>query len=588
MKTCFKSIKLLLKTYPSFIIQEVISWILSVFMSLIPIYVIADVIDMYTSKEDIKKAITYVIVVFALLSFIEIIFYILNFYRAHLQRMFIAKTSELFYKKVQRVDYDFHESPVFLNGYTRSLEMGVENIFNVCNNSFAIVKTLLQSISVLSVIASIDTRIIIVVVIISLIYIFTCLRMGFLFKKEHSLRRPFQRASWYNRRAFVIKDSMSDIKTTNIDKMLIENNENSFKNILKVIRKYRSRSTAWAAFCDTLLICLYPIMVALIAYFTTNIEENIAAFASMTVAASTLSGIIMSFTRAVGELEGVVPDAKVPFDLLELEGKIENGRGEEFNEDFESLEIKDLDFSYDSKKMQLDSINLNIKRGEKIAIVGANGAGKTTLVKMLLRLYDPCNGYIAINEKKYSELETGSLRKVVGAVFQNIETYALTIGENILLRQPKTEEDIDLIDEALKFSGLYDFVYSLKDNINTEVTREFNREGIAFSGGQNQRLALARGYAQKYQLFILDEPSSALDPFAEAEIYKNMLEIGKDKAIIFISHRLTTTVNADRIYLFDNGKVIECGTHEELMKNKMKYYEMFESQSKKYIGEDYE
>ena len=173
-------------------------------------------------------------------------------------------------------------------------------------------------------------------------------------------------------------------------------------------------------------------------------------------------------------------------------------------------------------------------------------------------------------------------------MFQNIETYALTIGENILLRQPKTEEDIDLIDEALRFSGLYDFVYSLKDNINTEVTREFNKEGIAFSGGQNQRLALARGYAQKYQLFILDEPSSALDPFAEAEIYKNMLEIGKDKAIIFISHRLTTTVNADRIYLFDNGKVIECGTHEELMKNKMKYYEMFESQSKKYIGEDYE
>ena len=173
-------------------------------------------------------------------------------------------------------------------------------------------------------------------------------------------------------------------------------------------------------------------------------------------------------------------------------------------------------------------------------------------------------------------------------MFQNIETYALTIGENILLREVKTEEDVKLINEALKFSGLYDYVYSLKDNINTSITREFDRDGIVFSGGQNQRLALARGYAQNYQLFVLDEPSSALDPFAEAEVYKNMLEIGKDKAIIFISHRLTTTVNADKIYLIENAKVLESGTHEELMSLKGRYFEMFESQSKKYIGEDYE
>lgn len=588
MKVCYKSIRLLLKTYPSFIIQEVISWILSIIMSLIPIYVIADVIDMFQSKQNINNAIIYIIVVFLILSIVEIVFYILSLYRAHLQRMFVAKTSELFYKKVQTVDYDFHESPMFLNGYTRSLEMGVENIFSVCNNTFLIIKTFLQSVSVLSVIAAIDKRIILIVLAVSIIYILVFLRIGFINKKEHEARRPYQRASWYNRRAFVIKDSMADIKTTNIDKMLIENNESSYNNIIKVINKYRSRSTAWAIFGDILLTCLYPIMIALIAYFTTDIDKNISAFASMTVAASTLSGIIVGFTNAVGQLEAVIPDTKVPFDLLDLEGKIENGKGDFFDEEFESLEIRNLDFSYDSKKLHLDSINLDIRKGEKIAIVGANGAGKTTLVKMLLRLYDPINGSIKINGKNYTDLETSSLRNVVGAVFQNIETYALTIGENILLRHPKTEEDFHLIDEALKFSGLYDFVYSLKDNINTEVTREFNKDGIAFSGGQNQRLALARGYAQNYQLFILDEPSSALDPFAEAEVYKNMLEIGKDKAIIFISHRLTTTVNADKIYLFDKGKIIECGTHEELMKNKMKYYEMFESQSKKYIGEDYE
>ena len=155
-------------------------------------------------------------------------------------------------------------------------------------------------------------------------------------------------------------------------------------------------------------------------------------------------------------------------------------------------------------------------------------------------------------------------------------------------REVQTEEDVELVNSALKFSGLYDFVYSLDKNINTMITREFDKDGVVFSGGQNQRLALARGYAQNYQLFILDEPSSALDPFAEAEVYKNMLEIGKEKTIIFISHRLTTTVNADKIYLFDKARIIESGTHEELMKLKGKYFEMFESQSKKYLGEDYE
>lgn len=386
----------------------------------------------------------------------------------------------------------------------------------------------------------------------------------------------------------MLKDSMADIKTTDVDKMLIDNNEKSFDGVVKVINKYNSKSTAWALVGEIILMCLYPIIIALIAYFTTDIKNHLADFAAMTVAATTLSNLINTLTAAIGRFESVLPEAKIPFDLLALKGKIENDEGMVLEEDFQSLEVNNLDFSYGNDRLHLNDINLSIKRGEKIAIVGSNGAGKTTLVKMLLRLYDPLKGNIVINGYEYKDLNVHSLRRIVGAVFQNIETYALTIGENILLREVKTEEDINLVNEALKFSGLYDFVYSLEKNINTQVTREFYRDGVAFSGGQNQRLALARGYAQNYQLFILDEPSSALDPFAEAEVYKNMLEIGKDKAIIFISHRLTTTVNADKIYLFENAKVLESGTHEELMKLKGRYYEMFESQSKKYIGEDYE
>ena len=156
-----------------------------------------------------------------------------------------------------------------------------------------------------------------------------------------------------------------------------------------------------------------------------------------------------------------------------------------------------------------------------------------------------------------------------------------------MLREVKGQEDIDLVNKALEFSGLYEYVYSLPDNINTKVTREFHRQGIIFSGGQMQKLAIARGYAQDYQLFILDEPSSALDPIAEAKVYNNMLELGKNKTMIFISHRLTTTVNADKIYLFENGAILEQGTHEQLMELNGQYKKMFESQAIKYLGGDY-
>jgi len=251
------------------------------------------------------------------------------------------------------------------------------------------------------------------------------------------------------------------------------------------------------------------------------------------------------------------------------------------------IDFKHVKFGYDDNRTIIKDFTATVNPGEKIAIVGINGAGKTTLVKLLLRLYDVNNGNILINNQDYKTLNAKSIRQKVGAVFQNIEVYAVSVAENVLLREVKTQEDIDLVNEALKFSGLYDYIYSLKDNINTVVTREFHKLGVVFSGGQTQKLAIARGYAQNYQLFILDEPSSALDPIAEAKVYDNMLELGKDKTMIFISHRLTTTVNADKIYLFENGSILEQGTHQELMDKNGQYKKMFESQAVKYLGGDY-
>ena len=331
---------------------------------------------------------------------------------------------------------------------------------------------------------------------------------------------------------------------------------------------------------------LYPGIIAILCIVTID-NLQISAFATLTVAATTLSGFISSLAFTLGMLQDNNMEGKVALDFLKKQGIIEGKEYNQFNEDFECLDIKNIDFSYDNNFKAINNVSMKIKKGEKVAIVGINGAGKTTLVKLLLRLYDVNNGNIYINNQDYKTLNAKSLREKVGAVFQNIEVYAVSVAENVLLREVRNQEDIDLVNEALKFSGLYDYIYTLKDNINTVVTREFNKLGVVFSGGQTQKLAIARGYAQNYQLFILDEPSSALDPIAEAKVYDNMLELGKEKTMIFISHRLTTTVNADKIYLFENGTIIEQGTHQELIKLNGQYKKMFDSQAVKYLGGDY-
>lgn len=589
LKNIFSSIICVVKIKPSYLVIKVLTIITSVISSLIPVFVINEIVNIYYDDKNIGKISLVVGIGFILLAVIALCNFVIELYDSHVRRIFIAKESIIFYRKLSSLDYELHESPLFLNDYTRALEESVEHIFITCNGTFNIIKILITSIGMFSVIATLHYMIIIVAVALAIVYAVLRVFMAKIQFIASTHQRPFRRMTRYNERSFTLKESMSELKTTKIGDLLLEKNNKAHDNIIKIFDKYILPKTILSFICNLLLTILYPLIVCVVAYFTIDnlTPEVIAWFSSMTVAATTISSLISQLARAVGDVGGSVTEVKVAFDLLKMEGKIESKQGINV-EEFESLEVNNITFSYKGDYNQLEDVTLKIKKGQKIAIVGHNGAGKTTLVKLLLRLYDVNNGEILYNNDNYKDINVLSLRKEVGAVFQNVEVYAVTIAENILLKTPKTIEDFNLIDEALKFSGLDEYVNSLPNGINTLVTKEFDRDGIVLSGGQNQRLAIARGYALNYNLFILDEPSSALDPIAEANVYNNMLTLGKNKTIIFISHRLTTTVNADYIYLFEHGKVIEQGTHEELMKLNKKYKEMFASQSKKYLGGEYD
>ena len=226
---------------------------------------------------------------------------------------------------------------------------------------------------------------------------------------------------------------------------------------------------------------------------------------------------------------------------------------------------------------------MKIRAGEKIAIVGHNGAGKSTLIKLLLRLYDTTEGEIRLNGENVKSYRLSSYRGLYGTVFQDYRLFATNVAENVMLRGHLTDEDEARVEDALKQSGISDKVHSLPEGIHTTVTKEFDPDGAVFSGGEAQKISIARIFAGEQEIVILDEPTSALDPIAEQEMYPNMFEACKGKTVIFISHRLSSATVADKIVVIEAGEVIECGSHRELMTAGGKYAELFTTQAKRYL-----
>lgn len=247
------------------------------------------------------------------------------------------------------------------------------------------------------------------------------------------------------------------------------------------------------------------------------------------------------------------------------------------------IELDKVSFAYGKNtEMLIKDLNLHIKPGEKIALVGYNGAGKTTLVKLLMRLYDTKAGAIKADGRDIKEYDVKKYHDTIGTVFQDFQIFAGSVKENVLLDVADGIED-EGIKKALTQSGLMERINRFEKGLDTELTTEFSQEGVNLSGGESQKLAISRVFYKDAGLMILDEPSSALDPIAEYQLNHAMLEATGDKTVIFISHRLSTTRIADRIIMLENGKIVEQGSHEELLAMKGKYAQMWKVQAGAYI-----
>lgn len=270
-------------------------------------------------------------------------------------------------------------------------------------------------------------------------------------------------------------------------------------------------------------------------------------------------------------------------EFLDIENSMENTNGLPIpTKQPYDIKINNLSFTYPgSEDAVLQNINLHIAPGEKLAIVGLNGAGKTTLVKLICGLYRPCEGEVLLNGTSISKFNRDDYYSVISAVFQDARFMPVSIAENVSMK-PFENSDIGRIEVCLELAGLNDKIKRLKNGIETKLVKNVNDDAEELSGGEMQKLLLARAIYKNAPVIILDEPTSALDPIAENEMYLRYSELTKDKTSVYISHRLSSTRFCDRIVLLDNNAIAETGTHDELMALGGKYAEMFAIQTKYY------
>ena len=306
-----------------------------------------------------------------------------------------------------------------------------------------------------------------------------------------------------------------------------------------------------------------------------------------------------SLRRGMADLADIVPQAQensLYIDkiraFLDYEPKIRQDEGETVPEGNDTLTLSHVSFRYrEDAEDTLKDISLTVKPGEHIAIVGYNGAGKTTLIKLLMRLYDPTGGTISYHGQDIRFFRPRDYRNRFGVVFQDYQMYGASLAENVVMDRlgikphADSEEsgyEPDCITDALRRAGFGERLASLPAGLDTQVTTEFDKQGVNFSGGESQKIAISRAFYKDADILIMDEPSSALDPIAEYELNKAMKRAAKGKTVFYISHRLSTTRDADRILMLENGRIVEEGTHESLLAQNGRYAEMWHVQAGRY------
>ena len=500
----------------------------------------------------------------------------------------LKNINNMIFEKAQSLDVSCYEDPSFYDKYQRATLVATSGYFDIITYDFvSMLSGIISLICVLFTVSSINPEYLLFLVPIFLVFIIETAKSKYVYKRDLEMTTN-NRVKAYIQRTVFLRDYAKDLRTSNIFSVLMSRFEGAIEANIVILKKY-----GVGLFVYSMISSLFEEFIPVIgtyAYagyeFVSKGNMSVSGFSVVLSSVSSVRDVTLDITQCFDEMNQMALYFQNLKDFFDYEPKIVSGDKKAGK--FESLEFKNVSFRYPSaQKNSLSNVSFRLNKGETLAVVGINGAGKSTLLKLMLRFYDATEGEVLYNGVNVREYDLATYRNAFATVFQDYKNFALSVYENVMCK-PCTDDEKRLAAQALKDSGAWRKISTLSNGGDTVLTKEFDENGAGLSGGENQKVSTARLFARDFEVAVLDEPSSALDPVAESEMYDSLARVTEGKTVIYISHRLSSATLADRIIVLDGGRIIESGTHGELMALGGKYSEMFSLQASNYNSEEAE
>lgn len=588
IKNFFYSLKKIYKIDKIFVFETIIHTIISALVTFMYPYILKIAIEAIEQKFSFKELILKVFIVTVsvmILVFINQVCWRDTSYRAR-------KLSALFTRKYHlnslKTDYEKFEQPESQDAFEKGARaLGTRSGFlGLYTNMFNTISKVITFIISCGIILRVSIWLILIIVILAILKL---LLTNYNTKKEktnfHDKTPSIWRKISYTNNISRNLSIGKDLRVYKMDEFIDMERQKTIDEYMSLYKKEEIRSNILGTIINIIHILDEVALYSFMIYEVINNNMSIADFtfiiASIRTLSSSLTVIINNFSNNLSYSLQINDYRK--FETLDLAF---NSETKHLVADDVEIEFKNVSYSYYMQEgYTLKNISFKIKKGERIALVGHNGAGKTTLVKLICGFYHPTEGEIFINGININEIDRESLMKLIAPVFQDSNHYAVSIKENVAMETIGNIDDEKLY-KALSLAGLTKKIECLKNGVDTIITRDMDDSGIELSGGESQKLAIARAIYKNAPFVILDEPTSALDPIAEKELYMNLNNIINNHSAIFISHRLSSTKFCDRIFFLEKGELLEVGTHKELMKIDSEYKKLFNMQAEYYKEAD--
>jgi ATP-binding cassette subfamily B protein len=592
LREMFTSLAFLLNLYRKyalgFLIATVAFWAMwGPASSLLNVYVSRAVIDKILSHSPYLAIVGTAALIYALqmlLGFATQIFG--NIFQAPKSAQIEFRVNREIFEKALATDYKYYDSPGFYTDFTWAAQNLASQLEQARSTLENLIQNFAQFVAMAAYISVVGPWVLVASIAGMLVNAYCQTRSNALWYKMWDERTPHQQRTNYINRMFYTVEPQADLKATNAREYFFNTYDEAADKYVKTTRKFMLRTTIWGFVGNAARQATMVVMIALIIRKVVSGDmADIALYSSLLVASNMLSnalnniGYLFTDISKVGQYTNRIRkffDTKSSIEVSENAGAVPDNAPL-------GVDLDDVSFAYGEvdgvHAPVLAGIDMHIKPGEKVAIVGENGAGKSTIMKLLLRLYDVSSGEIRVGGVPVGEYDVRRLRDRIGIAFQESVVYSLPLAENMQVYRRADDERLRDILSKVGLSKL------LNDGagLDAQLTREFDKDGVMLSGGEMQKFALARLLTGEFGLLILDEPTASLDPLAEYELNKLILDRTRPETTIIVAHRLSTIRDADRIFVVDGGRVVECGCHTELITLGGKYCEMFTKQAENYV-----